>query len=83
MPVVVCRTQNASHEHVVATEEEAVKLVRAYAATGLFLSVGILEDEEQTDDDHIPGEDMDGDHDSAMTSAGMGTDEDYGFFDEY
>lgn len=26
-------------------------------------------------------EDMDGDFDSAMTSAGFGTDEDYGFFD--
>ena len=27
---------------------------------------------------HFSGEDMDGDHDSAMSSAGMGTDEDYG-----
>lgn len=27
-----------------------------------------------------PDESMDGDHDSAMTSAGFGTDEDYGFY---
>jgi hypothetical protein len=25
---------------------------------------------------------MDGDHDSAMTSAGLGTDEDYGYYDD-
>jgi hypothetical protein len=25
---------------------------------------------------------MDGDHDSAMTSAGCGTDEDYGYYDD-
>jgi hypothetical protein len=31
-------------------------------------------------DDSYPGEDMDGDHDSAMASAGFGTDEDYGCF---
>lgn len=30
--------------------------------------------------DLLPGEDMDGDHDSAMASAGFGTDEDYGYF---
>jgi hypothetical protein len=33
-----------------------------------------LEEEEYYDDS------MDGDHDSAMTSAGWGTDEDYGYF---
>jgi hypothetical protein len=27
------------------------------------------------------GESMDGDHDSAMTSAGWGTDEDYGLYE--
>lgn len=31
-------------------------------------------------DDH---EDMDGDHDSAMTSCGWGTDEDYGLYGDY
>lgn len=30
------------------------------------------------DHDDFYNEDMDGDHDSAMTSAGWGTDEDYG-----
>lgn len=30
--------------------------------------------------DLLPGEEMDGDHDSAMASAGFGTDEDYGYF---
>lgn len=28
----------------------------------------------------LPGEDMDGDHASALASAGFGTDEDYGYF---
>lgn len=27
-------------------------------------------------------DDMDGDHDSAMTSCGWGTDEDYGYYDD-
>jgi hypothetical protein len=38
------------------------------------------DDEMYNYDDHddFYGEDMDGDHDSAMTSAGWGTDEDYG-----
>ena len=30
--------------------------------------------------DERPDESMDGDHDSAMASAGWGTDEDYGYF---
>jgi len=30
--------------------------------------------------DDLPGEDMDGDHESALASAGFGTDEDYGGF---
>lgn len=33
------------------------------------------------DDGLLPGEDMDGDHASALASAGFGTDEDYGGFD--
>jgi len=37
---------------------------------------GILDDEEETDVD----DSMDGDHDSAMASAGWGTDEDYGYY---
>lgn len=35
---------------------------------------GLLDDEEEFDDS------MDGDHDSAMASAGWGTDEDYGYY---
>jgi len=31
-------------------------------------------------DDIMHGDEMDGDFDSAMASAGMGTDEDYGYF---
>lgn len=31
----------------------------------------------------LPGEDMDGDFDSAMASAGYGTDEDYGDYGQY
>lgn len=33
-------------------------------------------------DDGYYAEDMDGDHDSAMESAGWGTDEDYGYYGE-
>jgi hypothetical protein len=35
---------------------------------------------EMIDAGYEPGEDMDGDFDSAMASAGHGTDEDYGYF---
>ena len=43
-------------------------------------------DIENVRDDHWGDdydESMDGDHDSAMTSAGWGTDEDYGHYDDY
>ena len=33
-------------------------------------------------DDRDYDDSMDGDHDSAMTSAGWGTDEDYGYYDD-
>lgn len=36
--------------------------------------------EENNYDDVVIDESMDGDHDSAMTSCGWGTDEDYGFY---
>lgn len=36
--------------------------------------------EEDEGYDLLPGEDMDGDFDSAMASAGLGTDEDYGYY---
>jgi hypothetical protein len=39
------------------------------------------EDDANYDDDNDFNESMDGDHDSAMTSAGWGTDEDYGDYD--
>jgi hypothetical protein len=38
------------------------------------------EDNQDWEDD-MPPEDMDGDHTSALASAGFGTDEDYGCFD--
>jgi hypothetical protein len=34
------------------------------------------------DDDYYASDAMDGDHDSAMESAGWGTDEDYGYYGE-
>ena len=40
---------------------------------GIFLF-----DLKEVEDDRIPGEDMDGDHASALASCGWGTDEDYG-----
>ena len=44
----------------------------------------IVDNEEDSnyDDDNDFNESMDGDHDSAMTSAGFGTDEDYGYYGE-
>ena len=39
-----------------------------------------LSDRFQEDDDY--DDSMDGDHDSAMASAGFGTDEDYGYYGE-
>lgn len=43
------------------------------------------EDAVECDDEPEPDESMDGDWDSGMTSAGFGTDEDYGHYggDEY
>ena len=38
-----------------------------------------LDDEDE--DGLLPGEDMDGDFDTGMASAGFGTDEDYGLYD--
>jgi hypothetical protein len=35
---------------------------------------------DEIEGDFAPDESMDGDHASAMASAGMGTDEDYGYF---
>jgi hypothetical protein len=35
------------------------------------------------EDNHKYDDSMDGDHDSAMESAGWGTDEDYGYFGDY
>lgn len=44
------------------------------------------EDAEYYDTEEVYGDeyddDMDGDHDSAMASAGWGTDEDYGYYGE-
>ncbi len=39
-------------------------------------------DYEDYNDDGDYDDSMDGDHDSAMTSAGWGTDEDYGYYDD-
>ena len=43
-------------------------------------------EEELGDQEYVDNEDyddsMDGDHDSAMSSVGWGTDEDYGFYDD-
>ena len=39
-----------------------------------------LDDEDEDGPDLLPGEDMDGDFDTGMASAGFGTDEDYGYY---
>lgn len=40
------------------------------------------DDEDFEDNDYDYDDSMDGDHDSAMESAGWGTDEDYGYYGE-
>jgi len=40
------------------------------------------DDEDFEDNDYDYDDSMDGDHDSGMTSAGWGTDEDYGYYGE-
>ena len=45
-----------------------------------FYDEECCEDECFADDVDFVDESMDGDHDSAMTSCGWGTDEDYGFY---
>ena len=51
-----------------------------YDASGICVACDEIEDfDVPTRDDDID-ESMDGDFDSAMTSAGLGTDEDYGYF---
>ena len=45
-----------------------------------FYDVVCEDDCEVADDFDYVDESMDGDHDSAMTSCGWGTDEDYGFY---
>ena len=39
-----------------------------------------LEEQLLEEPDYIPGEDMDGDHESGLASCGWGTDEDYGCY---
>ena len=43
---------------------------------------GDWDDEEDWDEEYEYDDDMDGDWDSGMTSAGWGTDEDYGYYGE-
>jgi len=50
-----------------------------YDATGKIVSCEVVEEFDVPNEGYID-ESMDGDFDSAMTSAGFGTDEDYGCF---
>lgn len=56
-------------------DESQIEPVIIYDGQGLEPSDADLDD--SAEDDYYP-EDMDGDHDSAMASAGLGMDEDYG-----
>lgn len=47
-----------------------------------FYDCGTEDCEDFEDNDYDCYESMDGDHDSAMESAGWGTDEDYGYYGE-
>ena len=51
---------------------------RSYSEQSDPLIIG--SSESSSEPDERPDESMDGDHDSAMASAGWGTDEDYGYF---
>jgi len=67
-----------ANDLVIETDNEA-ELVEIFEANNLYR----YEIELSTDDDRMyPGEEMDGDFDSGMASAGHGTGEDYGEFDE-
>jgi hypothetical protein len=50
-----------------------------YDESGKIISCELVEEFDYIEDDDMD-ESMDGDFDSAMTSAGFGTDEDYGYF---
>jgi hypothetical protein len=58
---------------VAYTGEDAIDMAREHED-----AQGILDDDEDDGHDCEPDDSMDGDFDSAMASAGFGTDEDYG-----
>lgn len=67
------------------TREEVFAIVGALpenhpTAVTLMEALSAAEDAADRDADMLPGEDMDGDFDSGMASAGYGTDEDYGYY---
>ena len=51
-----------------------------YNAKGEIVSCELVQEFEDDSPENDIDESMDGDFDSAMTSAGFGTDEDYGYF---
>jgi hypothetical protein len=58
--------------------ESALRYMSEDDVADMAWATGIVyeDDEEDADDD----DSMDGDHESALASAGFGTDEDYGYF---
>ena len=73
-------------EYEVDAEALTIYTNDAYAMALILESEGISKfdveansGEGENDERMYPGEDMDGDFDSAMASAGYGTDEDYGY----
>lgn len=62
------------------SEDEVKKFVR-YCDFAGFEDLGFVSSSSEEDDDDYD-DSMDGDHDSAMASAGWGTDEDYGYYGE-
>jgi hypothetical protein len=64
--------------------DEADEVVNILNGEGIFMfdvaSDELSDEEKDMNDDAVtfPGDDMDGDHASALASAGFGTDEDYG-----
>jgi hypothetical protein len=59
--------------------EEAIEIVND---RGILTTARLDAIDDDWDDSNGPDESMDGDHESALASCGMGTDEDYGYYGE-
>jgi len=75
LELILAHAVDTGHLPAGVSREDASNLLAIAQDTALA-----ADDAADRDADTLPGEDMDGDFDSAMASAGFGTDEDYGYF---